>query len=255
MSRPSISTPCPAPARQIDLLPSFDDQDDTSQIEYTRVIQREFAHARPSARPRRPAKREIGTRIFEDVAQEGEVHRLEKREEPARRGMLLGKKPTKRVPMGGIGQGRVDMVPADAPREDAGRSQVGEERSTTDAAKREARRRTIYVPSDDTTMMTIHPGANTTHRLDDTFQLPTCQPQSLLDCIAHNPPSSEEAQRNVPTKRPRMSLAAAPRRVPLGQMEAKSIRLGGTRRRKGEFSSWKQRKRESNGEENCSEIC
>jgi abnormal spindle-like microcephaly-associated protein len=223
MSRPSISTPCPAPARQIDLLPSFDDQDDTSQIDYTRVIQREFAHARPSARPRRPAKREIGSRIFEDVAQEGEAHRFEKREEPARRGMLLGKKPTKRVPMGGIGQGRVDTVPANAPREDAGRSQVGEERSKTDAAKREARRRTIYVPSDDTTMMTIHPGANTTHRLDDTFQLPTCQPQSLLDCIAHSPPSSEEARRDVPTKRPRMSLAAAPRRVPLGQMEAKSI--------------------------------
>lgn len=72
-------------------------------------------------------------------------------------------------------------------------------------------------------MMTIHPGANTTHKLDDTFQLPTYQPQSLLDCIAHSPPSSDERQNNVQTKKPRMGLATAPRRVPLGQMEAKSM--------------------------------
>lgn len=202
------------------MLPDFDDQDDTSQIEYTRVIQREFAQARP----RRPARREIGPKVYEDVAQEEDAHSVEKREEPARRGMLLGRKPTKRVPIGGIGQGRVSMAPVIEDREDGGRLHVqrGVAKPTTDAA-RDSRRRTIYVPSDDTTMMTIHPGANTTHKLDDTFQLPTYQPQSLLDCIAHSPPSSEEKHHNVPTKRPRMSLATAPRRVPLGQMEAKSI--------------------------------
>ena len=219
MSRPSISTPCPAPSRRINLLPDFDDQDDTSQIEYTRVIQREFAQARP----RRPARREIGPKVYEDVAEEEE-----RREESARRGMLLGRKPTKRVPMAGISQGRASMAPVHAAREereDAARLHVqgGEEKRTTDAAQKDSRRRTIYVPSDDTTMMTIHPGANTTHKLDDTFQLPTYQPQSLLDCIAHSPPSSDERDSNVQTKRPRMGLATAPRRVPLGQMEAKSM--------------------------------
>jgi abnormal spindle-like microcephaly-associated protein len=221
MSRPSISTPCPAPARRINLLPDFDDQDDTSQIEYTRVIQREFAQARP----RRPTKRETGPKIYEDIALEEEACRVEKREEPVRRGMLLGRKPTKRVPMGGIGQGRVSMALANPLKEDAARLHIpgGDEKHTTDAAQRDSRRRTIYVPSDDTTMMTIHPGANNTRRLDDTFQLPTYQPQSLLECIAHSPPSSDESHSRISTKRPRMSLATAPRRVPLGQMEAKSI--------------------------------
>jgi abnormal spindle-like microcephaly-associated protein len=221
MSRPSISTPCPAPARRINLLPDFDDQDDTSQIEYTRVIQREFAQARP----RRPAKREIGPKVYEDVAEEEEAHGAERRGEPARRGMLLGRKPTKRVPMGGTSQGRASMAPVNASRGEVARLHVqgGDEKRTTDAAQRDSRRRTIYVPSDDTTMMTIHPGANTTHKLDDTFQLPTYQPQSLLDCIAHSPPSSDERHNNVQTKRPRMALATAPRRVPLGQMEAKSM--------------------------------
>ncbi|KAM0710316.1 hypothetical protein Q7P35_002678 [Cladosporium inversicolor] len=218
MSRPSISTPCPAPARRINLLPDFDDQDDTSQIEYTRVIQREFAQARP----RRPAKREIGPKMYEDVAVE---EAAERREEPARRGMLLGRKPTKRVPMGEISQARASMAPVHQTREETARLNLqGDEKRTTDAAhNRDSRRRTIYVPSDDTTMMTIHPGANTTHKLDDTFQLPTYQPQSLLDCIAHSPPSSDEKHSNVQTKRPRMGLATAPRRVPLGQMEAKSM--------------------------------
>jgi abnormal spindle-like microcephaly-associated protein len=221
MSRPSISTPCPAPARRINLLPDFDDQDDTSQIEYTRVIQREFAQARP----RRPAKRDVGPKIYEDVAREEDADQVERREEPARRGMLLGRKPTKRVPMRGIGQGRAGMAPVNPAREEAAGLQIpgAEDEPITDAAQRDSRRRTIYVPSDDTTMMTIHPGANNTHKLDDTFQLPTYQPQSLLDCIAHSPPSSEERHHNVSTKRPRMSLATAPRRVPLGQMEAKSM--------------------------------
>lgn len=94
-------------------------------------------------------KREIGPKIYEDVAQE-DVNRFESREEPARRGMLLGKKPTKRVPMGGIGQGKAGTAPLSSVREDIGQSQVEEEKPTTDAARRDARRRTIYVPSDDT---------------------------------------------------------------------------------------------------------
>ena len=214
MSRPSITTPCPAPSRLFDSIPAFEDQDDTSQIEYTRVIQREFAHARP----RRPGKRDIGPKVFEDVPEEEEVHQVDFRVGAARRGMLLGKRPTKRVPMGGMTQGRASIAPINAHREQP-RSPKDEE-VVSNAVTKEPRRRNIYVPSDDTTMMTIHPGANTTHRLDDTFQLPAYQPQSLLDCISHSPPSAEEAPHRSPAKKPRMSLTAAPRRVPLGQMEA-----------------------------------
>ena len=217
MSRPSITTPCPAPSRLFDDIPAFDDQDDTSQIEYTRVIQREFAHARP----RRPGKRDIAPRVFEDVPEEEEVHQVGSRVGAGRSGMLLGKRPTKRVPMGGMTQGRASIAPMNAHREQP--ISPKDDQPIADMVKKESRRRNIYVPSDDTTMMTIHPGANTTHRLDDTFQLPTYQPQSLLDCISHSPPSNEEAHHRSPAKKPRMSLAVAPRRVPLGQMEAKSL--------------------------------
>ncbi|KAM0717588.1 hypothetical protein Q7P37_007440 [Cladosporium fusiforme] len=227
MSRPSISTPCPAPSRlslhQINALPSFAEQDDTSQIDYTRVIQHEFAHARP----RRPGRRDVGPKVFEDVVEGEEMNRFEKSEEVGRRGMLLGKRPSRRVPMGSIGQGRSTMAPTDPLRGQVGASLARDDRSThdSDANKKDARRRTIYVPSDDTTLMTIHPGANTTNRLDDTFQLPTYKPQSLIDCIAQSPPVPEEPKQIIPSKKPRLSLAAAPRRAPLGQIEAKSLNL------------------------------
>ena len=222
MSRPSIKTPCPAPSHLFDSIPAFEDQDDTSQIEYTRVIQREFAHARP----RRPGKRDIGPKVFEDVPEEEEVHQVGNRAEAGRRGMLLGKRPTKRVPMGGSTQGRASAASVNAHREQV-RSPKDEE-IVPNAIKKESRRRNIYVPSDDTTMITIHPGANTTHRLDDTFQIPAYQPQSLLDCISNSPPAREEAIHRSPAKKPRMSLAAAPRRVPLGQAEAKSLNAPAT---------------------------
>jgi abnormal spindle-like microcephaly-associated protein len=217
MSRQSFTTPCPAPSRLFDSIPAFEDQDDTSQIEYTRVIQREFAHARP----RRPGKRDIGPKVFEDVPEEEAVHQVGNGAAAGRRGMLLGKRPTKRVPMGGMTQGRASIAPMNALREQP--ISPTHDEPIADMVKKDSRRRNIYVPSDDTTMMTIHPGANTTHRLDDTFQLPSYQPQSLLDCISHSPPSSEEVHHKSPAKKPRMSLATAPRRVPLGQMEAKSL--------------------------------
>jgi abnormal spindle-like microcephaly-associated protein len=219
MSRQSIATPCPAPSRLFDDITAFafDDQDDTSQIEYTRVIQREFSHARP----RRPGKRDIPPKVFEDVPEEEEVHQVGNIGQAARRGMLLGKRPTKRVPMGGVTQGRASIAPTNTHREQPISPKYDEPKA--DIVKKDSRRRNIYIPSDDTTMMTIHPGANTTHRLDDTFQLPAYQPQSLLDCISHSPPSNEETHHRSPAKKPRMSLAAAPRRVPLGQMEAKSL--------------------------------
>ena len=85
---------------------------------------------------------------------------------------------------------------------------------------RDFRRRTIFVPSDDTTIMTIHPGANITDRLNDTFQLPE----------SHAPVNSSGQEEDQvedliafrkPLKRPRKSLTAAPRRMPLQQMDIK----------------------------------
>jgi len=80
------------------------------------------------------------------------------------------------------------------------------------APKKDPRRRTIYVPSDDTTIMTIHPGQST-HATRNTRQH---SPDIGLDLVT----LSEEEGNLVPAlkkerKLPRKSLAAPPKRGPL----------------------------------------
>ncbi|KAH4933657.1 hypothetical protein HBI79_092130 [Parastagonospora nodorum] len=80
------------------------------------------------------------------------------------------------------------------------------------APKKDPRRRTIYVPSDDTTVMTIHPGQST-HATRNPRQN---SPDIGLDLVT----LSEEEGKLVPAlkkerKLPRKSLAAPPKRGPL----------------------------------------
>ncbi|KAI9806063.1 MAG: hypothetical protein M1833_004470 [Piccolia ochrophora] len=71
------------------------------------------------------------------------------------------------------------------------------------------RRRTIYVPSDDTTIMTIHPGASI--KEDDVPKEAALPYATDLDTLPE-----DVAAESVPLKRPpRKSLAAAPKRAPL----------------------------------------
>ncbi|KAI9678834.1 MAG: hypothetical protein M1817_005894 [Caeruleum heppii] len=85
-------------------------------------------------------------------------------------------------------------------------------------AKKESRRRTIYVPSDDTTIMTIHPGAS----LNDQQRVAR-QPArnvSLFDLatVSEEPSSAHQPTSLSRPKVARKSLAAAPRRVPMLQV-------------------------------------
>lgn len=82
--------------------------------------------------------------------------------------------------------------------------------------RKDARRRTIYVPSDDTTIATIHPGAQT-YVPDDTWHRPKPHDTGLdLVTVSEEEPEHTQA---VPQgrRRPRMSLAAKPRKMPLQQ--------------------------------------
>ncbi|PIA92142.1 Abnormal spindle-like microcephaly-associated protein [Cercospora beticola] len=71
------------------------------------------------------------------------------------------------------------------------------------------RRQTIFVP-EDTTVMTIHPGArDDTHRIEDTFHLPSL--------TGHRELQSEENSgvTQKPVRKSRSSLLVAPKRLPL----------------------------------------
>ncbi|USW59538.1 Putative calponin domain, CH domain superfamily [Septoria linicola] len=71
------------------------------------------------------------------------------------------------------------------------------------------RRQTIFVP-EDTTVMTIHPGArDNTGRIDDTFHLPRLPVQHPSQSQTH------ESTEQEPVRKPRQSLMAAPKRLPL----------------------------------------
>ncbi|KAG8630075.1 hypothetical protein KVT40_001694 [Elsinoe batatas] len=87
---------------------------------------------------------------------------------------------------------------------------------------KEARRRTIWIPLEDTTVMTIRPGAHTHTLKDETIQLARV-------AGASNPPSAASALPNPlvgksldqprPRKGRRSSLLVAPRRAPLSKLK------------------------------------
>lgn len=171
--------------------------------------------------------------IFEDVLEDEELV-MDSAEGPALVGKtLLGKPAQKRQsvyvpkeeakhdlrPLGEIGQARKRASIAPTVRTDQAEEVKKEEpKHVNGVLKKDPRRRTIFVPADDTTMLTIHPGANTTDRLNDTFQLPSLAVQPLAPFQLR---PDEQEQHFKPLRKARMSLAVAPKRIPLQQTEAK----------------------------------
>src|SRR5579862_2581967 len=89
----------------------------------------------------------------------------------------------------------------------------GEHSLETDKLKKEPRRRTIYVPSEDTTIMTIHPGASL--RAGDRGRLASKHPN--LDLVTVSEDDGEMVD-HIKQRATRKSLAAAPKRAPLSQV-------------------------------------
>lgn len=157
-----------------------------------------------------------GKTLLGKPARKMAAHHVEKREE----GMRV-------QPLGEIGQARrrTSLVPDSTQATEASprRSPAAKVSAMAKGLKKEARRRTIFVPSDDTTMLTIHPGANGRDCLDDTFQLSNFALPS-----GPTPPAAvmeDKLEREKPARKPRMSLAVAPRRLPLQHMAAKQNNL------------------------------
>lgn len=77
--------------------------------------------------------------------------------------------------------------------------------------ERDVRRGSLFIPPpDDMTILTIHSGADGTAKLEDSFQL------GLGDFVRDEEGSTAIRR---PVRRPRKSLAVAPKRIPLGLMQ------------------------------------
>ncbi|EMD00024.1 hypothetical protein BAUCODRAFT_30467 [Baudoinia panamericana UAMH 10762] len=237
MLEPSFPTPCPAPGPRITQRRSFvattDDDTCTTEIEYTRAVQNDHISA-PPKRPRIAGKRAgqlANIRIFEDVIECQELQ-LNGQAQSARNVLLA--RPAQRLPahaVHGVGKHEAedeDKEAKERPCHVTGHSRPrpsplfgtqrgnncprGREGRGQESPPRDARRRTIFVPSDDTTIHTIHPGADTTARLNDTFHVP-----SYATCMPRPDERQPVAEANV-LKTSRQSLAVAPKKRPLQQI-------------------------------------
>ncbi|KXS98707.1 hypothetical protein AC579_6330 [Pseudocercospora musae] len=253
-TRTSLATPCPAPTglnpshRRISSLELFAD-DTTASIDYTRAIDQPLTGIKPRRRSMMGvgrAKKAAPVTVFEDVQENEELVVGDNRQKAVQGKTLLSKPAQKMAIAGGPVRpmgGRRESVMSEEARSVGGRMEsmmggdlgVGKasgdlnangslagmraERSVTYAAAKERsetlgiarkpRRATIYIP-EDTTVMTIHPGVDNTSRLDDTFHPPVAQ-SSRQTVI----PENQQPDKQLPARRPRQSLAAAPKRLPL----------------------------------------
>jgi abnormal spindle-like microcephaly-associated protein len=250
MRRFAESTPCPAPHPSFSSnpydehgrwplhAPSYDDT--TANIEYTTEIQPILRHAKPR-RPLRALRKPVSNpslNIFEDVAQEEEEEQQQQQQTAvvqrksgasvAKKGAILAHKPQKRVALAPAIQAphppsshrrRVSQLLSERQGSDVNatvqlQEDVLERRELKKQGQKDPRRRTIYVPSDDTTMMTIHPGQSRNQARNprekspdmgfDLVTLSDVEPQSIL---------------KKEKKTARKSLAAPPKRVPLQQSQ------------------------------------
>lgn len=252
MHRYTAGTPCPAPhfsfsnnnnnayhdfgQRASIYAPSYAQDDTTANLDYTTELK---ANLR-SSKPRRPLRNKPtfnpSLDIFEDVAQEEEKASQVKRRSRAsimpegsriKRTTMLAH-PAQRIPKPAQSvqepllkkphRRRVSQMPGERPDESVNATvQLQEEalerkELKKQGPKKDPRRRTIYVPSDDTTIMTIHPGQST-HASRNAREH---SPDIGLDLVT----LSEEENNLVPAlkkekKSSRKSLAAPPKRAPL----------------------------------------
>ncbi|KAF1988347.1 hypothetical protein K402DRAFT_392095 [Aulographum hederae CBS 113979] len=223
--------------------------DNTENVEYTTELQTQFRHAKPRRRPATHRRTTFNPTfdIFEDEAQREEQERerehkpqLMRASHPAREAknrrstifaqpaqkMPVVQQPVVEVPEQPVGilktakptRRRVSAILSDR--------QAVQERGFDGAShcadvewrdrqkmplKKDPRRMTIYIPSEDTTIMTIHPGHAAARRPNS--------PDLGLDLVTLS--EIEESPRPAEIvkerKAPRKSLAAAPKKAPLQQ--------------------------------------
>ncbi|KAK7521691.1 uncharacterized protein IWZ02DRAFT_370854 [Phyllosticta citriasiana] len=253
MNRYAQATPCPAPSPLSTLahqnnakarsLGTFHD-DETTNIDFTVQSKQDILNVKPRKRATRTKKApafDPSTDIWLDDAipqspQHGRKSSPQHTKDSASRSRSRGsKKPTtlaqppQRFPIppaptkedGTIGQRRRRVSALLAEKgltpsisKSGSNTRDGEQKKKQLEIQKDPRRRTIYVPSDDTTIMTIHPGA--------------CKCDGrLMDFTANLgvlPEEKSAAKPPVPKEKTaaRRSIAAAPKRAPL-QKSSRSL--------------------------------
>ena len=209
------------------------EEDDTNNVQYTTDLNQHLRRAKPRKRvslmpPQEEGRRSIA--IHEDATRT--LPRMpEETEEPTiTRGLALGKSAPRRqsIVAQPARRRRVSAILAErlgATNEEVEPSQQTAVKSSS-VLKKEARRRTIYIP-EDTTVMTIHPGAAPAARpsRDDTVRgiRRAMSPDLGMDLVTLSegpespyPSVLKKSDAGVTKKAPRKSLAMPPKRVPLG---------------------------------------
>lgn len=205
---PSFALPAFAPA------PCYADphNDSTTNVHYTANLDRHLFNprTRPAAHRTKTQRWNPATDIWvdDDAVEHPRLPMPPAARPAASRKSALFDQPAQKMPVDGdmmrTRRRRVSALLADKALASVERPQPSKKIEIT----KEPRRRTIYVPSDDTTVMTIHPGFPRNGR-----QLRS--PDLGFDLV-----TLSEEEPSPPAKRtqaPRKSLAAAPKRGPLKQ--------------------------------------
>ncbi|MCJ1251864.1 hypothetical protein MMC30_009102 [Trapelia coarctata] len=196
-------TPCPIPASG-QIFTRLTAEEDTQTIDFTRNLRAAFQQAAPRRRNATGRRGDGVVRVFEDGSGDGV-------------GLNNGttRATGKEQSLNGLGRrGKMSAAPVRAaPRAPVSRVVHQEkveaaDKENKEPLKKEPRRRTIYVPSEDTTILTIHPGIKYTgdDQTTDCFQLLPNIGTQLGEARARTQSGRTKA---------RQSLAVAPKRGPL----------------------------------------
>ncbi|GAB7337575.1 hypothetical protein MBLNU457_g2885t1 [Dothideomycetes sp. NU457] len=163
----------------------------------------------------RKPRRNVAITISEDETAQG--YSREQDERVHHKGHTMFAKPPKKVPSSTPKQ---DEVQNGVPWNDQENTERDHEPATQRSAivngsvlgnhgeARDSRRRTIWMPPDDTTVMTIHPGAHTHTVTDDTMQLANALRSVTI-----------ASQQTMSSRESHTSLSTAPKRVPLSRLK------------------------------------
>lgn len=216
----NLATPCPAAVKngrevafeskqkQSIFDDTFDQFNDNTTQNIARLVQHEFKNAPPRRTQnltQKPRRKHAPISVFEDGGGQQEPCR---RDEPARTmaSSTINARPALKIRM-------------EASRNDKSIASLTES-SDIAATKpidtkhaREDRRRTIWIPSDDTTLLSIHPGAYDHTLCDETIGLPANDLRALRKTPRPTPlgaSAMRQAQRMAPTSTQRPALKTLP---------------------------------------------
>ncbi|OCL08425.1 hypothetical protein AOQ84DRAFT_406824 [Glonium stellatum] len=223
---------------------SYLQDDTTTALEYTTELQTHIRNAKPRRRPRELARKSTfnpSMDIFEDVALEEQHHQIAEisrrsrasivsRDAGTKRSTILAH-PAQKMPIAPSAvqepqlvrptRRRVSSILADRePLETEKPLRVQDDGLKKHdnkklEIKKDPRRRTIYIPSEDTTIMTIHPGAPSHKHRGGRVK----SPDFGLDLVtlSEEEPGSLVSALRQDKKTSRKSLAVPPKRGPLQQ--------------------------------------